>query len=93
MLEGQLGFLPELEFVSGTEFPKDLGDYSLIIHCGGCMLNGAEMKSRIRHAEEQGVPITNYGMFISYVNGIFERALKPLDEAYELYKSIGDKLI
>ncbi len=85
LLEKMLGFMPQLSFVSGSEFPKELEKYSLIIHCGGCMLNQAEMKSRIRRAVECGVPITNYGMLLAYGNGIFERALKPIPEAYELY--------
>lgn len=78
MLKKQLGFMPKLEFTSGGEFPADLTPYSLIIHCGGCMLNKAEMKSRIYHAEESGVPITNYGMFIANHNGILKRALTPM---------------
>lgn len=85
LLKKMLGFMPQLSFVSGSEFPKELEKYSLIIHCGGCMLNQAEMKSRIRRAVECGVPITNYGMLLAYGNGIFERALKPISEAYELY--------
>lgn len=85
LLKKMLGFTPQLSFVSGSEFPKELEKYSLIIHCGGCMLNQAEMKSRIRRTVECGVPITNYGMLLAYGNGIFERALKPIPEAYELY--------
>ncbi len=86
LLEKLLGFKPDLAFSSGTEFPENLSDYSLIIHCGGCMLNGTEMKSRIRRAEEKGTAITNYGMFIAYANGILERALAPVPEAAEIYR-------
>ena len=67
-----------LEFTSGNEFPRDLSAYSLVIHCGACMLNAKEMKSRIGYSSSQNVPIVNYGMFIAYVNGILPRALKPL---------------
>lgn len=63
-------------FTSGGEFPKDLSKYELIIHCGGCMINEKEMKYRINEAIRQGVPITNYGIVISYVNGILERIIK-----------------
>ncbi len=72
----------ELKFVftSGTEFPEDLSPYSLVIHCGGCMLNEREMKYRLGCARDQEVPMTNYGIAIAYMNGILERALKPFPE-------------
>ena len=64
------------EFTQGGEFPQDLSKYKLIVHCGGCMLNESEMKSRIKYAKENGIPIVNYGMAIAYMNGILERALE-----------------
>lgn len=64
------------EFTQGGEFPQDLSKYALIIHCGGCMLNDTEMKSRLHQANEQNIPIVNYGMAIAYMNGILERALQ-----------------
>jgi len=64
------------EFTQGGEFPQDLSKYKLIIHCGGCMINEAEMKTRQNRAEEQNVPMVNYGMAIAYMNGILERALE-----------------
>lgn len=67
----------EFSFTSGTEFPDELGEYSLIVHCGGCMLNEREMKYRLSCAEDQGVPMTNYGIIIAYMNGILERILEP----------------
>ncbi|MCD8357143.1 MAG: [FeFe] hydrogenase H-cluster maturation GTPase HydF [Clostridia bacterium] len=66
------------EYTSGGAFPDDLTPYKLIVHCGGCMLNEREMKYRIARAEDDGIPMTNYGILISYVNGILERAVKPL---------------
>ncbi len=66
---------------SGWEFPEDLSSYDLIIHCGGCMLNDREVQSRIMDALDQGIPITNYGLFISNVNGILKRAIKPIENA------------
>lgn len=70
---------PEFSFTSGGDFPKDLKGYKLIIHCGGCMLNPNQMKSRMDYAKECKVPITNYGMAIAYMNGILERATKALN--------------
>ncbi|XCP84708.1 [FeFe] hydrogenase H-cluster maturation GTPase HydF [Roseburia hominis] len=72
----------ELEFVftSGTEFPFDLSSYALIVHCGGCTLNEREMKYRLKCAEDQKVPMTNYGISIAYMNGILERSLEPFPE-------------
>ncbi|MFZ5974982.1 MAG: [FeFe] hydrogenase H-cluster maturation GTPase HydF [Bacillota bacterium] len=63
------------EFTSGTEFPDDLQEYRLIIHCGGCMLNEREMIYRQKCAQDQNVPITNYGILIAYMQGILKRSL------------------
>ena len=64
------------EFTQGGEFPQDLSDYALIVHCGGCMSNEAEIKSRFNRAVEQKVPIVNYGMAIAHMNGILDRSLE-----------------
>ncbi|GAB5081956.1 [FeFe] hydrogenase H-cluster maturation GTPase HydF [Hominimerdicola sp. 21CYCFAH17_S] len=71
------------EFTSGTEFPCELSEYSLIIHCGGCMLNEREMKYRIKCAADAGVQITNYGTAIAYMNGILKRSLEIFPEISE----------
>lgn len=63
-------------FSSGHGFPSDLSSFDLIIHCGGCMLNDKEMISRMEEAQKQGVPITNYGTAIAYMNGILNRSIK-----------------
>lgn len=68
------------EFTSGTEFPAELSKYSMIIHCGGCMLNEREMKYRIKCAADANIPITNYGMTIAYVNGILKKSLEIFPE-------------
>ncbi|MBO5148879.1 MAG: [FeFe] hydrogenase H-cluster maturation GTPase HydF, partial [Anaerotignum sp.] len=68
----------EFQFTSGTEFPIDLSEYALIVHCGGCTLNEREMKSRLKCAEDQNIPMTNYGICIAYLNGILERSIRPL---------------
>ena len=70
----------EFSFTSGTEFPDDLSDYRLIVHCGGCMLNEREMKYRLQCAEDQGIPMTNYGILIAYIHGILARSLEPFPE-------------
>lgn len=67
-------------FTSGTEFPVDLSPYKLIIHCGGCTLNEREMKYRIKCAQDAGIPMTNYGIAIAYMNGILERSISYLPE-------------
>lgn len=64
-------------FTSGTEFPDDLSDYQLIVHCGGCMLNEREVKYRMKCALDQNVPITNYGIAIAHMKGILTRSLEP----------------
>ena len=66
----------EFDFTQGGEFPSDLSKYTLIIHCGGCMLNEQEMKSRQKKAATNNVPVVNYGMAIAYMNGILDRALE-----------------
>ena len=71
---------PEYVFVSGGDFPKDLSEFKLIVHCGGCMLNEAEMKNRILKAKDAGIPIVNYGMAIAQMNGILDRAMKVLSD-------------
>ena len=69
---------------SGTEFPEDLSPYAMVIHCGGCMLNEREMKYRYSCAADQGIPITNYGILIAYVNGILKRSVELFPELYEI---------
>ncbi|MDD6269724.1 MAG: [FeFe] hydrogenase H-cluster maturation GTPase HydF, partial [Oscillospiraceae bacterium] len=64
------------EFSSGGEFPEDLSRYSLIVHCGGCMLSKSEMSFRRKKAAECSVPFTNYGVLIAAVNGILSRCTK-----------------
>lgn len=64
------------ETVSGTEFPEDLTKYSMVIHCGGCMLTEREVKYRMKCAEDLNIPITNYGTVIAFVTGILKRSLE-----------------
>lgn len=78
------GINPRFEYSSGTEFPENLKKYKLIIHCGGCMLNEREMQYRLKCAEDEGIPITNYGTAIAYMNGILKRSLSPFPEIQSL---------
>lgn len=68
----ELGF----EYSSGREFPEDVTKYSLIVHCGGCMLNEREMRYRQKCAADQEIPITNYGIAIAYMQGILKRCVE-----------------
>lgn len=72
------GKSPEFHFTSGTEFPEDVSEYKLIVHCGGCMLNAREMKSRLLSASDQEIPMTNYGILIAYMKGILKRSMEAL---------------
>ena len=65
----------QFAFTSGTEFPDDLSEYALVVHCGGCMLNEREMRYRMKCCMDQGIPYTNYGTLIAHMNGILQRSL------------------
>ena len=78
-----------IETTSGTEFPDELGKYRLIVHCGGCMLNEREMKYRLSCAQDQGVPMTNYGILIAYVKGILKRSVEVFPEIESLLDAAG----
>ena len=67
-----------IETSSGRDFPEDLSKYALIIHCGGCMLNEREIRYRMQSAQDQQIPITNYGIFIAYFRGILDRSIAML---------------
>ena len=72
------------DWTSGGEFPEDLSEYKLIVHCGACMLNEREMTSRRKQADIQDIPFTNYGVIIAYMNGILKRSLEVLPETLAL---------
>ncbi len=78
----------EFEHYAGHDFPQNIKDYALIIHCGACMTNRREILSRILKAREANVPITNYGLTIAYSLGIFERALEPFESAKLIYEEV-----
>ena len=75
----------KFELTSGGEFPEDLSPYSLVLHCGGCMLNQKELIYRKNHSKNSSVPFTNYGIAIAYMTGILERSIKPIPQIYSEY--------
>ncbi len=77
----------EFEHLQGRDFPENLADYQLVVHCGACMWNRREMLSRILRCQQANVPITNYGLTIAYSLGIFERALQPFPAALEFFRN------
>ncbi len=78
------GSIIEFDFTSGGEFPRDLSAYKLVVHCGGCMLNQAEMKHRIKMAKAANIPIVNYGVAIAHINGILKRSLEIFPDVAKL---------
>ena len=76
LIEKHTGAKINFEFTSGGTFPDDLSGYTLIVHCGGCMLNDAQMRSRVDSATKQNIPITNYGIAIAHMTGILERSIE-----------------
>lgn len=68
------------DWSSGNSIPEDISKYSLIVHCGGCMINRKEMVSRIKNASQKNIPIINYGIFLAYKHDILERALEIFPE-------------
>ena len=71
----------DFAFTSGGEFPDDLSDYALVVHCGACMLNAREMQSRTGFAADCGVPMTNYGTAIAHMHGILRRSVELFPDA------------
>lgn len=86
-IEEFTGAKPEFSFTSGGEFPQnkeELSKYAVVVHCGGCTLNEAEMKHRILLCAEADVPIVNYGIAIARMHGILKRSIMPFAEVREL---------
>lgn len=79
----------DIQVVSGEDFPEDLSKYSLIVHCGGCMLTRHVMQTRIKQARLLDIPIVNYGVLISYIQGAFPRVILPFEEALAEWKKKG----
>lgn len=75
-LNNMFGFEPQIDFYMGHDFPTDLSQYKLLIHCGACMTNRQEVLSRIQKSQEYRIPITNYGILLAFMAGILPRAIK-----------------
>jgi len=74
-----LGDRLTIDIFGGRDYPANMQEYALVIHCGSCMLTRREMMSRIRAAVNKGVPVTNYGMALSYFQGVLDRVIEPLN--------------
>ena len=83
LLKKYTGKSISISLSSGRDFPDDLTDFDLVIHCGGCMLNAREMQSRMEKVEKCGVKVTNYGTAIAYMKGILERSIRPIYQTKE----------
>ena len=78
------GAEPEFVFASGNSFPEDVSGFKMVIHCGGCTLPEREMKYRLACCADQGIPVTNYGILIAYLNGILKRTIEPFGDLARL---------
>ncbi|WP_319406520.1 [FeFe] hydrogenase H-cluster maturation GTPase HydF [uncultured Desulfosarcina sp.] len=77
----------QIDTYSGRDYPDNLEDYRLIVHCGACMLTRREMLARIQRASAAGVPITNYGVCVSALHQVLQRVLEPFPEAWQAYEN------
>ncbi len=84
LIRKRTGANPEFVFTSGTQFPDDVSEFKMVIHCGGCMLTEREVLYRMRCCKDQNIPVTNYGILIAYLNGILKRTIQPFDEVKDL---------
>ncbi|MDF2634582.1 MAG: (FeFe)-hydrogenase H-cluster maturation GTPase HydF [Pelosinus sp.] len=87
-LQEKVGGSLEFEWSTGTHFPEDLTKYSLIVHCGACMLNRKEMLHRLSEVSAKAVPVVNYGILIAYIHGILQQALEPFPHAQTILNEL-----
>lgn len=87
-LRNYIGSDIQIDFAVGRDFPSNLNEYKVVIHCGACMLTRNEKLVRIDKAKANGVPITNYGLTISYVQGVLKRVLSPFPEALQIFEKL-----
>lgn len=76
----------QIDVRSGHDYPDNIADYALVLHCGGCMITRREMLGRLQRARRAGVPVTNYGVAISTLHGVAERVLAPFPAALAAYR-------
>ncbi|MGD9613415.1 MAG: [FeFe] hydrogenase H-cluster maturation GTPase HydF [Kiritimatiellia bacterium] len=86
-LRERTGKTLQIDVAAGRDWPADLEKYRLAIHCGGCMINRREMRYRLQSAGARGVPMTNYGVAISYLKGVLSRVLEPFPEALAAWRA------
>jgi len=82
----------QIDTCAGRDYPGNLSQYRLVIHCGGCMLTRREVLARIEKARQAGVAITNYGVAISVLQGVVERTLSPFPAALDAFRREKDRL-
>lgn len=82
----------QIDVYAGRDYPENLKEYKLVIHCGGCVLNRREMLTRIQMAKEARVPITNYGVCISFLQGVIRRTLSPFPAALMAFEKELEKI-
>lgn len=82
----------QIDVYAGRDYPENLKEYKLVIHCGGCVLNRREMLTRIQMAKEAEVPITNYGICISFLQGVIRRTLSPFPAALMAFEKEWKKI-
>ncbi len=87
-LQRHVGGTLEFRFTQGHDFPQQLEDYRLVVHCGACMWNRREVLTRMMRCREAGTPICNYGVTIAYTLGILDRALEPFPNALDVYRQL-----
>lgn len=80
-----------IDFSKGGDLPEDLSQYRLIVHCGACLLSRKMMHVRLNEARLMGVPVVNYGVIISFMNGAVPRALQPFSEAMHEWEKTHQK--
>lgn len=79
-LESKVGGKLDFTWVVGSDFPENLAEFKLVVHCGACMINRAEVLARLDKCKELNVPVVNYGVLIGYVTGVLNRVVKPLEK-------------
>ncbi len=78
-IQNYTGKMLHFDFVSGLNELPDIEKYAMVIQCGGCMITKKQIMNRLKPAVERGIPVSNYGMVIAYLNGIFDRAVQPFN--------------
>jgi [FeFe] hydrogenase H-cluster maturation GTPase HydF len=82
----------QIDSCAGRDYPENLAQYRVVVHCGGCMLTRREMLSRTEKAKQAGVAVTNYGVAISVLQGVIERTLSPFPAALDAFLKEKDRL-